>query len=154
MLADFKAFIAKGNVLDLAVAVIIGAAFAKIVSSLTDDIIMPIVGKIFGGLGLFQPLHAAWAGPSWLPRFHDRLCGAQEGRSTSSRLGPVSDGSGQLPYSRLHHFSDGALGNKADEEARSGSGRSNRGRTARGNPRRATQASLASPQSQHRETVV
>ena len=50
MLADFKAFIAKGNVLDLAVAVIIGAAFAKIVSSLTDDIIMPIVGKIFGGL--------------------------------------------------------------------------------------------------------
>jgi large conductance mechanosensitive channel len=50
MLRDFKAFIAKGNVLDLAVAVIIGAAFAKIVTSLTDDIIMPIVGKIFGGL--------------------------------------------------------------------------------------------------------
>jgi large conductance mechanosensitive channel len=50
MLQDFKAFIAKGNVLDLAVAVIIGAAFAKIVSSLTDDIIMPIVGKVFGGL--------------------------------------------------------------------------------------------------------
>ena len=49
MLADFKAFVAKGNVLDLAVAVIIGAAFAKIVSSLTDDIIMPVVGKIFGG---------------------------------------------------------------------------------------------------------
>jgi large conductance mechanosensitive channel len=50
MLHDFRAFIAKGNVLDLAVAVIIGAAFAKIVTSLTDDIIMPIVGKIFGGL--------------------------------------------------------------------------------------------------------
>jgi large conductance mechanosensitive channel len=50
MLRDFRAFIAKGNVLDLAVAVIIGAAFAKIVASLTDDIIMPIVGKIFGGL--------------------------------------------------------------------------------------------------------
>src|ERR1700759_4092516 len=50
MLRDFRAFIAKGNVLDLAVAVIIGAAFAKIVTSLTDDIIMPIVGKIFGGL--------------------------------------------------------------------------------------------------------
>jgi len=50
MLQDFKAFIAKGNVLDLAVAVIIGAAFAKIVASLTDDIIMPIIGKIFGGL--------------------------------------------------------------------------------------------------------
>ena len=50
MLKDFRAFIARGNVLDLAVAVIIGAAFAKIVTSLTDDIIMPIVGKIFGGL--------------------------------------------------------------------------------------------------------
>jgi large conductance mechanosensitive channel len=50
MLGDFKSFIAKGNVLDLAVAVIIGAAFAKIVTSLTDDIIMPIVGKVFGGL--------------------------------------------------------------------------------------------------------
>jgi len=50
MLQEFKAFIAKGNVLDLAVAVIIGAAFAKIVTSLTDDIIMPIVGKVFGGL--------------------------------------------------------------------------------------------------------
>jgi len=50
MLKEFRAFIAKGNVLDLAVAVIIGAAFAKIVTSLTDDIIMPIIGKIFGGL--------------------------------------------------------------------------------------------------------
>lgn len=50
MLKEFRAFIAKGNVLDLAVAVIIGAAFAKITASLTDDIIMPIVGAIFGGL--------------------------------------------------------------------------------------------------------
>jgi len=50
MLKDFRAFIAKGNVLDLAVAVIIGAAFAKIATSLTEDIIMPIVGAIFGGL--------------------------------------------------------------------------------------------------------
>src|SRR6478672_11709780 len=50
MLKDFRAFIAKGNVLDLAVAVIIGAAFAKITTSLTDDIIMPVVGAIFGGL--------------------------------------------------------------------------------------------------------
>ena len=50
MLSEFKAFIAKGNVLDLAVAVIIGGAFATITKSLTDDIIMPIVGAIFGGL--------------------------------------------------------------------------------------------------------
>jgi large conductance mechanosensitive channel len=50
MLGEFRAFIAKGNVLDLAVAVIIGAAFATIATSLTEDIIMPIVGSIFGGL--------------------------------------------------------------------------------------------------------
>jgi large conductance mechanosensitive channel len=50
MLREFRAFIAKGNVLDLAVAVIIGAAFGKIATSLTEDIIMPVVGAIFGGL--------------------------------------------------------------------------------------------------------
>ena len=50
MLSEFKAFIARGNVLDLAVAVIIGAAFATITASLTDDIIMPVIGAIFGGL--------------------------------------------------------------------------------------------------------
>ncbi|MBB4152520.1 large conductance mechanosensitive channel [Sphingomonas jinjuensis] len=50
MLKEFKAFVARGNVLDLAVAVIIGAAFGKIVTSLTDDVLMPIIGKIFGGL--------------------------------------------------------------------------------------------------------
>ena len=50
MLKEFKAFIARGNVLDLAVAVIIGAAFGKIVTSLTEDVIMPVVGKLFGGL--------------------------------------------------------------------------------------------------------
>jgi large conductance mechanosensitive channel len=50
MLAEFRSFIARGNVLDLAVAVIIGAAFATITKSLTDDIIMPVVGYIFGGL--------------------------------------------------------------------------------------------------------
>jgi large conductance mechanosensitive channel len=49
MIQEFKEFIAKGNVLDLAVAVIIGAAFATIVASLTGDIIMPIVGWVFGG---------------------------------------------------------------------------------------------------------
>ena len=50
MFKEFKTFIARGNVLDLAVAVIIGAAFGKIVTSLTDDIIMPLIGKVFGGL--------------------------------------------------------------------------------------------------------
>jgi len=50
MFSEFKAFIARGNVLDLAVGVIIGAAFGKIITSLTDDVIMPVVGRVFGGL--------------------------------------------------------------------------------------------------------
>jgi large conductance mechanosensitive channel len=49
MLKDFQAFISRGNVLDLAVGVIIGGAFATITKSLTDDIIMPVVGALFGG---------------------------------------------------------------------------------------------------------
>ena len=49
VLKDFKEFIAKGNVIDLAVAVIIAGAFGTIVASLTDDIIMPLVGALFGG---------------------------------------------------------------------------------------------------------
>jgi large conductance mechanosensitive channel len=61
MASEFKDFISKGNVMDLAVGVIIGAAFGKIVDSLVNDIIMPIVGKIFGGLdfsNMFVPLAA------------------------------------------------------------------------------------------------
>jgi large conductance mechanosensitive channel len=50
MLQEFKAFAIKGNVVDLAVAVIIGGAFGKIVESLVQDVIMPVIGRIFGGL--------------------------------------------------------------------------------------------------------
>lgn len=50
MLSEFKDFIAKGNVMDLAVGVIIGGAFALITASLVGDVIMPFVGWIFGGL--------------------------------------------------------------------------------------------------------
>ena len=48
MIEEFKTFINRGNVLDLAVAVVIGAAFGRIVTSLTDSIIMPLSGWIFG----------------------------------------------------------------------------------------------------------
>ena len=50
MASEFREFAVKGNVVDLAVGVIIGAAFGKIVSSLVEDIVMPVVGRIFGGL--------------------------------------------------------------------------------------------------------
>jgi large conductance mechanosensitive channel len=50
MLKEFKAFIAKGSVLDLAVGIIIGAAFTAIVTSLVDDLIQPLIGMIIGGI--------------------------------------------------------------------------------------------------------
>lgn len=62
MMKEFREFIARGNVMDLAVGVIIGGAFGLIVKSLTDDMIMPIVGAIFGGFDFsdyFVPLSSA-----------------------------------------------------------------------------------------------
>ena len=50
MIKEFKEFIMRGNVIDLAVGVIVGAAFQKIVSSLVDNILMPVVGMIIGGI--------------------------------------------------------------------------------------------------------
>lgn len=65
MMQEFKEFALKGNVMDLAVGVIIGAAFGKIVTSLVDDLIMPVVGKFTGGLdfsNLYVPLDEVPAG--------------------------------------------------------------------------------------------
>jgi large conductance mechanosensitive channel len=68
-MSGFKAFLARGNIVDLAVAVIIGAAFAAIVASLTDDVIMPVAGAIFGGVDftnyfvLLGPMPEGYSGP-------------------------------------------------------------------------------------------
>ena len=59
MVSEFKEFAVKGNVIDLAVGVIIGGAFGKIVDSMVGDLIMPLVGKVLGGLDFnnyFVPL--------------------------------------------------------------------------------------------------
>lgn len=59
MLKEFRDFAMRGNVLDLAIAVIIGGAFGKIVSSLVNDVLMPVIGLVMGGVNLselaFQP---------------------------------------------------------------------------------------------------
>lgn len=69
--SEFKEFISKGNVLDLAVGVIIGAAFGKIVASLTDDIIMPLVGLVGG-----QPdFSAIMVGPMKVGNFLNAVLG-------------------------------------------------------------------------------
>lgn len=64
MLSEFKTFIARGNVLDLAVGVIIGAAFGKIVSSLTDDVIMPAISALTGGIDFSQKFMVLGAIPA------------------------------------------------------------------------------------------
>jgi large conductance mechanosensitive channel len=56
IVSEFKEFISKGNVLDLAVGVIIGAAFGGIVKSLTDDVIMPVIGLATGRLGEYSSI--------------------------------------------------------------------------------------------------
>jgi large conductance mechanosensitive channel len=64
MLQEFKTFIAKGNAIDLAVGVVIGAAFGKIVSSLVDDLIMPPLGLILGKAD-FSQLYVSLDGKSY-----------------------------------------------------------------------------------------
>ena len=129
MLKEFRDFIARGNVLDLAVAVIIGAAFATITASLTDDIIMPIVGAAFGGLdfsnyfAVLGPIPADYHGSA------DELRRPQESGRGGARLGPVPDRPAQLPDPRLRDFPARARGQSHDPQRartrRPGQARSN-----------------------------
>ena len=64
LMSDFRDFAVKGNVIDLAVAVIIGAAFGKIVDSLVKDIIMPVIGRVFGGIDFSNYFIALSAPPA------------------------------------------------------------------------------------------
>lgn len=71
--SEFKEFALKGNVMDLAVGVIIGAAFGKIVDSLVNDIIMPVVGRIFGGLDFSNYFIKLAEGPPGIPQTYADL---------------------------------------------------------------------------------
>lgn len=71
MMDEFKTFALKGNVVDLAVGVIIGAAFGKIVDSIVSDLIMPIVGRIFGGLDFSNMLIVLGDNPNRLSTLAD-----------------------------------------------------------------------------------
>ncbi len=75
MLKDFKDFIMRGNVVDLAVAVIIGAAFGKIVTSLVNDVIMPPIGLILGNVD-FSNLFISLSGASYRSLAEARAAGA------------------------------------------------------------------------------
>lgn len=76
MMQEFKEFALKGNVMDLAVGVIIGGAFGKIVDSLVGDVVMPVISKLFGGLD-FSSYYIALAGqPAGLPLAEAKKAGA------------------------------------------------------------------------------
>ena len=78
MLKDFKAFIMRGNVIDLAIGVIIGIAFGAVVKSLVDDVIMPPIGLATGGIDFLEQVRGAegWCGS----RGTVRIGGGGEGR--------------------------------------------------------------------------
>jgi large conductance mechanosensitive channel len=67
MLKEFKEFAMKGNVLDMAVGIIIGAAFGKIVSSLVSDVITPVLGKAIGGVNFKDLVYSLGADPAGEP---------------------------------------------------------------------------------------
>jgi large-conductance mechanosensitive channel len=102
MLNEFKEFIARGNVMDLAVGVIIGAAFGKIVDSVVNDLVMPIVGAVTGGGFDFSGADACRR--------------ARAGRHL--RLRQLHHRAPQLPHPRLDHLPD-----DQGRESRSGIGR-------------------------------
>jgi large conductance mechanosensitive channel len=72
-MTEFKEFAMKGNVVDLAVGVIIGAAFGKIVDSIVKDLIMPIVGKVLGGLDFSNYFIKLSEGPAGIPQTYEAL---------------------------------------------------------------------------------
>lgn len=76
IVAEFKEFAVKGNVVDLAVGVIIGGAFGKIVDSVVNDLIMPLIGKITGGLDFSNYYIALNNQPAGLPLAEARKAGA------------------------------------------------------------------------------
>ncbi len=73
MVAEFKQFALRGNVMDLAVGVIIGAAFGKIVDSLVGDVIMPLVGRLVGGLDFSNMFIKLAEGPANVPQTYAGL---------------------------------------------------------------------------------
>lgn len=81
MIEEFKKFVMRGNVLDLAIGIIIGAAFGKIVSSLVNDILMPPIGKILGGVN-FTDFFINLSGGSY-----DTLAAAKEAGAATINYG-------------------------------------------------------------------
>jgi hypothetical protein len=117
MMSEFKEFAVKGNVMDLAVGVIIGGAFGKIVDSVVGDLIMPVVGAVFGKLdfsNLFVVLGSNtsrnWSDPGR----------PEEGRRSGLCLWKLHYGCSQLCNPGIHHFHDGQADQSPEERSPGG----------------------------------
>ena len=104
MLKEFKEFVMRGNVLDLAVAVIMGAAFGTIITSLVGDVIMPPIGLITGGMD-FKDLYVPLNGQSYA-----NLAAAKGSGSPGRRLRRFLEHGDQLPHCGFRHIHSGEAG--------------------------------------------
>jgi hypothetical protein len=104
MMQEFKEFAVKGNVIDLAVGVIIGGAFGKIVDSVVGDLIMPVVGAVFGKLDFSSLFVVLGNVPPGTAMTLDAL--KKAGRA-GFRLRQLHHGGGQFRHPGVHHFPDG-----------------------------------------------
>ena len=103
MLKEFKEFIARGNVIDLAVAVVIGAAFGRIVTSLVEGVIMPPIGLLLGQGRFFKPLHRSFGSESGI------ACRCSVERTAGHRVRQV--------FQRHHQFSNHCVGYFPDHQS-------------------------------------
>ena len=98
MLNEFKKFALRGNVVDLAIGVIIGTAFGKIVDSLVADVIMPLIGRIFGGLDFSNYFFGMTAASSAAPTYD-----AAKKAGATLGYGQLHHHHGELHPHRLDH---------------------------------------------------
>lgn len=108
LMSEFKEFAVKGNVMDLAVGVIIGGAFGKIVDSVVSDLIMPMVGAVFGKLDFSNLFVVLGAVP---PRHGDDAGRPEKGRGARIRLRQLHHRCREFHHPGVHHLHDG----EADE---------------------------------------
>ena len=109
MLKEFKEFVMRGNVMDMAVGIIIGAAFGAIVTSLVNDVIMPPVGLLLGGVDFSSLFVLLKAGAKAAPPYAS-VAEAKAAGAVTVNLGPVHQRGHQLPDRRVRRVHGGEGG--------------------------------------------
>lgn len=144
ILKEFKEFALKGTVVDLAVGVIIGVAFGKVVTSVVNDIIMPPIGRIMGGVNINDLLTCQRRFGNQIPR------SGQGSRNGRHRLRLIRQHTHRLHHCRFLHLHDRQSHEPAEKETRAGrclhaSRADEGGKPFDGNPRRPQNSSGRNP---------